>query len=81
MAIGIEPGGALADERERRRMSMAGSEEKVLKALRKSGEPMKPGDIAEATGLPKDEVTKAINALKKQGKVTSPKRCFWTPAD
>lgn len=60
---------------------MAGNEEKVLKAMKKAGEPLRPGDIAEKTGLGKDEVTKAINALKKEGKVMSPKRCFWAPAD
>lgn len=60
---------------------MAGNEEKVLKAMKKAGEPLRPGDIAEKTGLGKDEVTKAINALKKEGKITSPKRCFWAPAD
>ena len=60
---------------------MAGNEEKVLKAMKKAGEPLRPGDIAEKTGLGKDEVTKAINALKKEGKITSPKRCFWAPAE
>ena len=60
---------------------MAGNEEKVLKAMKKAGEPLRPGDIAEKTGLGKDEVTKAINALKKEGMITSPKRCFWAPAE
>lgn len=59
---------------------MAGNEEKVLKAMKKAGEPVRPGDLAEMTGLSKEEVTKAINALKKDGKVTSPKRCFYAPA-
>lgn len=60
---------------------MAGNEEKVLQAMKKAGEPVKPGDLADATGLSKDEVTKAISKLKKDGKVTSPKRCFYAPAD
>jgi biotin operon repressor len=59
---------------------MAGNEDKVLNAMKKAGEPVRPGDLAEMTGLSKDEVTKAINALKKDGKVTSPKRCFYAPA-
>jgi biotin operon repressor len=61
--------------------TMAGSEEKVLQAMKKAGEPVKPGDLADLTGLSKDEVTKAINKLKKDGKVTSPKRCFYAPVD
>lgn len=48
--------------------------------MKKAGEPVRPGDLADMTGLSKDEVTKAINALKKDGKVTSPKRCFYAPA-
>jgi biotin operon repressor len=60
---------------------MAGNEEKVLQAMKKAGEPVKPGDLVDSTGLSKDEVTKAINKLKKDGKVTSPKRCFYAPAD
>jgi DNA-binding MarR family transcriptional regulator len=48
--------------------------------MKKAGKPLRPGDVAELTGLDKDEVSKAINALKKDGKVVSPKRCFWSPA-
>ena len=59
---------------------MAGNEEKVLKAMKKAGEPVKPGDLVELTGLSKEEITKTINALKKDGKVISPKRCFYSPA-
>ena len=31
----------------------------------------------EATGLDKKEVEKAMNQLKKEGKIVSPKRCYW----
>lgn len=51
------------------------NEEKVLKAL-KSG-PMKAGEIAEATGLPKTEVDKIIKKLVADGKAESPKRCYY----
>ena len=60
---------------------MADNEDKVLAAMKKAGEPVRPGDLVDATGLSKDEVTKAINALKKAGRITSPKRCFYAPAD
>jgi predicted transcriptional regulator len=59
---------------------MTDAEKKVLQAMKKAGKPMRPGEVAEATGLDKDEVSKAIQALKKAGQVASPKRCFWEPA-
>ena len=52
-------------------------EDKVLKAMKKEAKALRPGDIAEAAGLDKDEVSKAIKKLAADGKVTSPKRCFW----
>lgn len=52
--------------------------EAVLKALAESSEPLKGGDIAAKTGLDKKEVDKAIQALKKEGKIASPKRCFYS---
>ena len=59
---------------------MEEKEQKVLKAMEKAGKPVRPGDVAKISGLPKDEVSKIIRNLKKQGKVTSPKRCFYAPA-
>ena len=44
-------------------------EEKILKALQEKGA-MRPGDIAAAAD-------KAIKKLVKEGKVYSPKRCFY----
>ena len=61
--------------------AMAGVKDKVLQAMKKAGEPVRPGDIAEMTGLDKDAVSMALNALKKDGKIMSPRRCFWAPAD
>ncbi|HDP99320.1 MAG TPA: MarR family transcriptional regulator [bacterium] len=55
-------------------------DDQVLKAMKDAGKPVRPGDVAASTGLDKDEVSKAIQNLKKQGKVISPKRCFWAPA-
>ena len=53
------------------------AKEAVLKALTDSGEPMRPGDIAAAAGMDKDEISKAIKELKKEEKICSPKRCFY----
>ncbi len=51
----------------------------VLDAMKKANKPMKPGEIADATGLDQKEVSKIIDTLKKEGKVASPKRCYWEP--
>jgi predicted Zn-ribbon and HTH transcriptional regulator len=54
--------------------------EKVLDILRKEGQPLNAGKIAELGGLDRKDVDKAMNQLKKEEKIVSPKRCFWTPA-
>jgi len=54
--------------------------ELVFKTLETSGEPMKAGEIAEAANLDKKEVDKAMKILKKEGRIVSPKYCFWTTA-
>ena len=60
-----------------RRNSM---EKKVLDAMKKAGKPVRPGDVAKMLNADSKEVTKIINDLKKKGKVSSPKRCFYEPA-
>jgi Mn-dependent DtxR family transcriptional regulator len=58
---------------------MENLEQKVLEALQKAGEPLKVAQIAEILGVDKKEVDKAIKKLKKEGKIDSPKRCYYTP--
>jgi Mn-dependent DtxR family transcriptional regulator len=55
-------------------------EKKVLDAMKKAGKPVRPGDVAKMLNADSKEVTKIINDLKKKGKVSSPKRCFYEPA-
>jgi uncharacterized membrane protein len=55
------------------------NEKLVLDAMKKSGTPMKQGDIVTATQLDKSDVSRIINKLKKNGKVHTPKRCFYEP--
>lgn len=55
------------------------SKEKVMEALQKAGKPLKAGEIAEASGLDKKEVDKAMKELKADGSIVSPVRCFWAP--
>ena len=52
----------------------------VLDAMRKAGEPLNAGKIAELTGLDRKAVDKAMAALKKEGAIVSPIRCKWSPA-
>lgn len=55
------------------------SVEKVLETMKAAGKPMKAGEIAEASGLDRKEVDKAMKVLKKEQKIVSPKVCFWEP--
>ncbi len=58
---------------------MSENAEAVLKAMKEAGKPVRPGDVAKALGIDSKEVSKAIQVLKKEGKVYSPKRCYWAP--
>jgi len=49
----------------------------VFEALKKSGAPLKSGELAEITGQDKSKVDKAIKALIGDDKVISPKRCYY----
>ncbi|MGE5391608.1 MAG: MarR family transcriptional regulator [Deltaproteobacteria bacterium] len=51
----------------------------VLDAMKKAGKPLKAGEIAELTGLDKKEVDKVMTQLKKDEKISSPKKCYWEP--
>jgi Mn-dependent DtxR family transcriptional regulator len=59
---------------------MEKNEKEVLNAMKKAGKPVRPGDVAKTTGVESKEVSKIINKLKKDGKVISPKRCYYEPA-
>ena len=54
-------------------------EDTILKTMKDASKPLRPGEIAELTGLSKDTVSKAMKTLKKDGKVDSPKRCYYAP--
>jgi Mn-dependent DtxR family transcriptional regulator len=56
-------------------------EEKVLEAMKQAGKPVRPGEVAKMIDAQSKEVSKAITGLKKAGKVVSPKRCYYAPAD
>ena len=54
-------------------------ESKVLEAMTQSSEPMKTGDIAKVLGVESKVVSAAIKKLKADGKIESPKRCYYQP--
>ncbi|HOJ36663.1 MAG TPA: hypothetical protein PLI27_03975 [Ignavibacteriales bacterium] len=53
------------------------NEKKILEYFENLKKEVRPGDVAEATGLDKKEVEKIIKKLVKEEKIYSPKRCFY----
>ncbi len=51
--------------------------QKVLDLLATVDAPMRPGEIAQQTGIDKKELDKIIAKLKKDDKIHSPVRCTW----
>ncbi|MBR2961163.1 MAG: transcriptional regulator [Burkholderiaceae bacterium] len=56
------------------------NKEVILEAMRKAGEPLNAGKVAELTGLDRKVVDKEFAAMKKTGEIVSPIRCKWEPA-
>ena len=52
----------------------------ILDAMRKAGQPLNAGKVAELTGLDRKVVDKVFADLKKSGEIVSPVRCKWEPA-
>ncbi len=55
------------------------SVEKVFDTMKGAGNPLKTAEITEASGLDKTEVDKAMKQLKTEGRIESPKVCYWQP--
>ena len=55
--------------------------QQILEAMKKAGEPLNAGKIAELTGLDRKVVDKAMADMKKEGSIVSPVRCKWEPAE
>jgi DNA-binding IscR family transcriptional regulator len=51
--------------------------ELVLDAMKKAGEPLNAGKIADLTGIARKEVDKAMAKLKAEELIESPRRCYW----
>ena len=59
---------------------MSDLEERVLEVFRKAGKPLRPGEVAEILGVDRKEVDAVIKKLKREGKLHSPKRCYYAPS-
>ena len=51
--------------------------DKVFQIFEKSSAPLKAGEIAGQYGIDKKDVDKAIKELKEEGRIESPKRCYY----
>jgi DNA-binding GntR family transcriptional regulator len=51
--------------------------ELVLDAMKKAGEPLNAGKIADLTGIDRKEVDQAMAKLKAEELIESPRRCYW----
>lgn len=60
---------------------MPEGKERVLEAFKKAGKPLRPGDVVKITGLSREEVSRIIAELKKEGKLVIPKRCYYALAE
>lgn len=56
---------------------MSENKDQVLQVMKNESKPLRPGEIAELTGIEKKDVSKYIKELKTEEKVYSPKRCFY----
>lgn len=53
----------------------------ILDYLNNCEKPVSASQIAVATGLERKDVDKVMTKLKKEGKIISPKVCFWELKD
>jgi len=53
----------------------------VIEVLKSSGKPLKSAEIAEKTGIDSKKIGSLIKELKLDGKIVSPKNCYYSPAE
>lgn len=51
----------------------------ILEAMNNASKPMSAGQIADATGIDRKEIDKAMKKMKVDGSIVSPKNCYWEP--
>ena len=55
--------------------------DKVLEVMKNTGKPMSAGEVEKALQADRKEIDKAFKQLKEEGKIVSPVRCKWEPAN
>lgn len=55
--------------------------EEILKVMKEAGRPMSAGEVEKLLNADRKEIDKAFKALKEEGKIVSPVRCKWEPAE
>ena len=55
--------------------------EEILKVMKEAGRPMSAGEVEKLLKADRKEIDKAFKALKEEGKIVSPVRCKWDPAE
>lgn len=55
--------------------------EEILKVMKEAGRPMSAGEVEKLLKADRKEIDKAFKALKEEGKIVSPERCKWEPAE
>ena len=58
---------------------MAESSDVVLEKMKEIGKAVKASELAELIGMDSKKVSKVFIELKKDGKIVSPKRCYYEP--
>ncbi|MBA7667210.1 hypothetical protein ES703_75295 [subsurface metagenome] len=53
------------------------TKDKVINVFKSTDKPLRPGEIADQIGLESKVVSKIIKELREEGKVFSPKRCYY----
>ena len=53
----------------------------VLKTMKDAGKPVSAGEVEKLLKADRKEIDKAFKALKEEGKIVSPVRCKWEPAE
>lgn len=55
--------------------------DQVLEAMKQAGKPVSAGEVEKMLAADRKLVDKAFAELKKEGKIISPVRCKWQPAE
>ncbi|MFX1352555.1 MAG: transcriptional regulator [Promethearchaeota archaeon] len=53
------------------------TKERVIEIFKSTKKSLRPGEIASELGIDSKEVSKIIKELKDEGKIHSPKRCYY----